>query len=69
MWTSISSITTKTVFVIPAKAGIQLEAGPIRINGILSNGAILPAIAGKIGFDWVCFGFVFGSSLFIVFCC
>jgi hypothetical protein len=55
MWTSISSITTKTVFVIPAKAGIQLEAGPIRINGILSNGAILPAIAGKIGFVWLCF--------------
>jgi hypothetical protein len=56
MWTSISSIIIKTVFVIPAKAGIQLESGPIRINGILSNGAILPAIgAGKIGFVWVRF--------------
>jgi hypothetical protein len=35
--------------------------GPIRINDILNNGAILPAVAGKIGFDWVCFGFVLPS--------
>jgi hypothetical protein len=31
------------------------EADPIRVNDTLNNGAILPAIAGKIGFVWVRF--------------